>query len=132
MKELKVILSPHFNKEVFKEEVSGIEFHKGNGLGGIVTYTIDLQDNKLSGIQSALRKNILLPHDRETLEFVNNNNISEGETPSETEPPVEEPQPEPEQEPEQEPQPEQEPEEVKVEAESVKKTRKRTTKKESE
>ncbi|MGG1071140.1 hypothetical protein ABE178_15070 [Priestia megaterium] len=121
MKELKVILSPHFNKDEFKEEVSGIVFHKVNG---VECYAINLEDTKLSGIQSALRKNILLPYDRQTLEFVNGNNIAQDEKP------IEEVQPEPEKpaEPVKE-----EPVEVSVEEVPKKTTRKRNTnKKESE
>lgn len=122
MKELKVILSPHFNKDEFKEEVSGIVFHK---VDGVECYAINLEDTKLSGIQSALRKNILLPYDRQTLELVNGNNIAKDETP------VKEVQPEPEKpaEPVKE---EQETVEVSVEEVTKKTTRKRNTKKESE
>ncbi|MEX3713551.1 hypothetical protein ABFV99_14200 [Cytobacillus horneckiae] len=76
MKQLKVILSPHFNEEEFFEEVSGITFEKGRG---ITTYNISLEDNKLKGIQSALRKNILMPFDKVTNEFVNGKNIVEDE-----------------------------------------------------
>lgn len=72
MKELKVILSPHFSGEEYFDEVSGIAFEKGRGIN---TYTINLENSKLSGIQSALRKNILLPFDKATNEFVNGNKI---------------------------------------------------------
>ncbi|MFE4029174.1 hypothetical protein ACFX4N_23755 [Priestia sp. YIM B13551] len=111
MKELKVILSPHFSEEEFAEPVSGIVFRKGRT---IEVYSISLEDNKLSGIQSALRKNILLPYDGATRQFVNGTNFAKDEV-----------KPEPVKE---------EVQEVAAEVieEPVKKTRKRTTKKESE
>lgn len=76
MKEIKVIVSPHFNEEEFEDKVSGITFKKGTG---VTIYSIDIEENKLSGIQSALRKNVLLPYDRQTLEFVNGNNLAKDE-----------------------------------------------------
>ncbi|MCY9308716.1 hypothetical protein MOF23_06965 [Bacillus inaquosorum] len=78
MKELKVILSPHYFENEFVEEVSGIVFKKSNG---VATYTINLEDGKLSGIQTALRKNILLPFDKATLDYVNGNDLSKKELP---------------------------------------------------
>jgi hypothetical protein len=78
MKELKVIVSPHYFEEEFQDKVSGIVFKKGRSIS---VHSIDIEENLLSGIQSALRKNVLLPYDRETLEFVNGNNIAEDETP---------------------------------------------------
>ncbi|UOE58091.1 hypothetical protein [Cytobacillus oceanisediminis] len=74
MKELKVILSPNYSGEEFVEAVSGITFPK---TAGIEVYSIKLEDQKLSGIQSALRKNILLPYDRFTREFINGQNLQE-------------------------------------------------------
>ncbi|MES9681831.1 hypothetical protein ABWK22_02700 [Gottfriedia acidiceleris] len=85
MTELKVIVSPHFSEEELKDEVSGIVFKKGRS---IEIYSIDIEANKLSGIQSLLRKNILLPYDRATLEFVNGAKIAKDE-PVKEEKPVE-------------------------------------------
>lgn len=82
MKELKVIVSPHYFEEEFEDKVSGITFKKGRS---ITVYSIDIEENKLSGIQSALRKNVLLPYDRETLEFVNGKNIAKDEEPAKPE-----------------------------------------------
>lgn len=73
------MLSPHFNEEVFVEEVSGIEFHKTIG---IEVHAISIDEGKLSGIQSALRKNILIPYDKETRDFVNGNNFAKVEKPA--------------------------------------------------
>ncbi|MEK1829072.1 hypothetical protein AAAC51_07935 [Priestia megaterium] len=73
MKELKVMLSPGFSEEEFEDVVSGITFRKGRN---IEVYSINIEEHKLSGIQSALRKNILLPYTRETREFVNGTNFA--------------------------------------------------------
>ncbi|MEC2373870.1 hypothetical protein P9X07_08910 [Bacillus thuringiensis] len=90
MKELKVFLSPFYFEEEFEEEVSGILFKKAgeHSISSISVHSIDIEENKLSGIQSALRKNILLPYDKQTLEFVNGNNIAEDEEPVKPEEPV--------------------------------------------
>lgn len=85
MKEIKVILSPHYFENEFVDEVSGIVFRKKNGLA---TYSISLEDTQLSGIQSALRKNILLPYDKETLDFVNGTHFAKDEKPVVEEKPV--------------------------------------------
>ncbi|MDA1616343.1 hypothetical protein PDK03_07000 [Bacillus cereus group sp. TH204-1LC] len=114
MTELKVFVSPHFSEEEFEDTVSGLTFKKGRSIN---VHSIDIAENKLSGIQSALRKNILLPYDKQTLEFVNGKNIAKDE--EEVKPEVVEPA---------------EKEEVVVEAAEVKpakKTRK-STKKETE
>lgn len=76
MKTLRVILSPHFYEEEYDEAVSGITFKKGNGAN---VYSIELSEARLTGIQTALRKNILLPYDAETLEYVNGKNIVQEE-----------------------------------------------------
>ncbi|MGH1263326.1 hypothetical protein ACQVWE_13575 [Bacillus cereus] len=82
MTELKVIVSPHYFEEEFEEKVSGLTFKKGRS---IIVYSIDIAENKLAGIQSALRKNILLPYDKQTLEFVNGKNIAKDEEPAKPE-----------------------------------------------
>lgn len=74
MKELKVVLSPYFFEDTFTDEVSGIVFRKGNGAE---IHTINLEDEKLTGIQSALRKNILLPFNKESLDFVKENGFAD-------------------------------------------------------
>ncbi|MGE7726800.1 hypothetical protein [Bacillus cereus] len=76
MTELKVFVSPHFSEEEFEDTVSGLTFKKGRSIN---VHSIDIAENKLSGIQSALRKNILLPYDKQTLEFVNGKNIAKDE-----------------------------------------------------
>jgi hypothetical protein len=76
MKELKVILSPNFSGEEFVEVVSGITFQKTSG---VEVFSIKLEDQKLTGIQSALRKNILLAYDRNTRDFVNGQNFAKEE-----------------------------------------------------
>ncbi|PFB64469.1 hypothetical protein COK00_12160 [Bacillus cereus] len=80
MKELKVMVSPHFSEEVFEDKVSGLVFEKGRS---VIVHSIDIEENKLSGIQAALRKNILLPYDKQTLEFVNGKNFAKDEAPVE-------------------------------------------------
>lgn len=112
------MLSPHFSEDIFVEEVSGIEFRKTTG---IEVHAISIAEEKLSGIQSALRKNILLPYDKETREFVNGNNFAKVEEPAPVK--VEAEDPEKVSEPVKE--------EVKAEA-PKKQSRKRSTKKESE
>lgn len=72
MKTLKVFLSPSFFYDEFYEEVTGMKFRKGRG---IEVTSIDVDGLDLSGIQSALRKNILLPFDNETREFAASNNL---------------------------------------------------------
>lgn len=78
MDKIKVILSPNFSENEYYEEVSGITFR--GGLEGEL-HCISLGENKLTGIQSALRKNILIPYDKETLDFVNGNDITAPEEP---------------------------------------------------
>lgn len=53
MTELKVFVSPHFSEEEFEDTVSGLIFKKGRSIN---VHSIDIAENKLSGIQSALRK----------------------------------------------------------------------------
>lgn len=81
MKTIHVILSPHFSDDHFHEEVSGITFKAGRE--NVEIHHIDLKEHRLTGIQDALRRNILIPYDKETLEFVNGSNIS---GPEETKP----------------------------------------------
>lgn len=84
MKTLKVFLSPSFFYDEFYEEVTGTKFRKGRG---IEVHNIDTDGLDLSGIQSALRKNILLPFDNETRDFVSQNNLQK---PAEVAEPAEE------------------------------------------
>lgn len=74
MKELKVIFSPFYSEDEFVEEVSGIVFRKGRNTE---VHTISLEEGKVSGIQSALRKNILIPYDKATLDFIKGNGLVE-------------------------------------------------------
>lgn len=67
MTELKVFLSPHFSEEDFVEEVSGITFKGGRK---IQIHSIQLEEEKLVGIASAVRKNILLPFDKNTRKYM--------------------------------------------------------------
>lgn len=73
MDKIKVVLSPGFSEDEFFEKVSGITFYGGRK--NIAIHDIDINKEKLTGIQEALRKNILLPYDKATLAFVNGNNI---------------------------------------------------------
>lgn len=68
MEKIKLILSPAFSEEEFYDEVSGITFHAGSI--NIAIHEINLKEEKLTGIQEALRKNILIPYDKVTLDFV--------------------------------------------------------------
>lgn len=67
MTELRVFLSPHFSEEVFVEEVSGVVFKATRSLD---IHTIKLEEDKLTGVASAVRKNILLPYDKATRDFL--------------------------------------------------------------
>lgn len=72
MKELKVFLS-QFHDGDFHDEVSGIVFKQSLTLD---VYNIKLEDDKVAGIQAALRKNILVPYHVKTRDFVNNNDLT--------------------------------------------------------
>ena len=117
MKVLKLFLS-QFHDEDFHDEVSGITFKQSSTLD---VYAISLADNKVSGIQGAVRKNILIPYDLETRDFINSTNLAKEEEKAVVEPVKEI-------------QVELEAPEVEVKAaepkEPVKKTRKRAPKKE--
>jgi hypothetical protein len=73
MEMIKVFLSPSFTYEFYDEPVSGMRFEKGRR---IQVYSINTHGLDLTGIQNALRKNILLPFDVETREFASTVNFA--------------------------------------------------------
>lgn len=125
MTKLKIIVSPFYSEEGYKDEVTGFVFRKTDS-----PYIVTLDDDRLKGIKEGLRKNFLIPYDKETLEFIAKNDLPL--TPLEPSKPVT-PEPEPEPEPEEPtpPQPEETPgtEESPKEEEEVAPVAKKTTRK---
>lgn len=74
MKNIKVMVSPHFSEEEFVDSVSGIVFKK-DPRGGLRVYGISISEERLTGIHDALRRNILIPADNETRDYVNKGNL---------------------------------------------------------
>lgn len=72
MTELKLFLS-QFHEEDFHDEVSGLTFAKSRKLE---VHTLNVEGADLSGIQEAVRKNILLPFNLHTRNFLNSQNLA--------------------------------------------------------
>lgn len=73
METIKVFLSPNYQYPWYVDAVTGMKFEQSNRLE---VHSIHTEGLDLSGIQSALRKNILLPFDAETREYVNGTNFA--------------------------------------------------------
>ena len=71
MTKLKFIVSPFYSEESFQDKTTGFVFRKTES-----PYIVSLNDKRLQGIKEGLRKNFLIPYDRETLEFITKNDIS--------------------------------------------------------